>query len=518
MMKSIQRLYFLFFGMLVLASCESQEKMPYSNDGTQKWFEASQKPFYHGVASGDPLKDAVIIWTRVTPEFQHQIEVDYLVAEDESFEKIVAKGHVHTDSTKDYTVKLDVKGLQPGTHYFYKFQALGAVSPVGRTKTLAAEKVKEVKLAVVSCSNFEFGYFNAFGRIADRKNLDAVIHLGDYIYEYAPGGYGDTSIGRIVLPPNEIVSLQDYRTRYATYRLDKDFQLAHQQHPFICIWDDHEITNDSHVSGAENHQPEEEGDYNERKKIARKVYFEWMPVRENEGQEIYRTMAYGDLVDLIMLDGRLAGRTPPVDSLTDPNYGSETQSMLGKEQLAWFKEQLKNSTATWKVVGNQVIFSELDISVLPGRTFNFDAWDGYPVERNGLIEFFEQDSIENVVILTGDSHCSWAFEVPRSGTDYRTTNEAVAIEFGTTSISSSNYDEYTSIDTVKYAEIVYQQLNPHLKYVNLSDHGYMLLTLTGDKAQADWYYVETLKTRDAKEFAGGSMLVRNGTTKLEASN
>ncbi|MEM6724981.1 MAG: alkaline phosphatase D family protein, partial [Bacteroidota bacterium] len=465
-MKPIQALFIFLGGILLLTSCESIEKKPYSNDGTEQWFLTQQKPFYHGVASGDPLQDAVIIWTRITPEYQHHVEVDFMVAEDEEFQNLVAEGHVHTDSTKDYTVKIDVTGLKPGTHYYYKFKAFGAESPVGRTKTLATAGVETVKLGVVSCSNFEYGFFNAFGRIAEREDLDAVLHLGDYIYEYAPGGYGDTTIGRIVLPPHEIVSLQDYRTRYATYRLDQDFQLAHQQHPFICIWDDHEITNDSHVSGAENHQPDEEGDYNERKKIARQVYFEWMPVRENEGQEIYRTLAYGDLVDLIMLDGRLAGRTPQADSISDPNYGSANQSMLGKQQLDWFKNELKNSTATWKVVGNQVIFSELDISILPGRTRNLDAWDGYPVERNSLVEFFEQDSIDNIVILTGDSHCSWAFDVPRSRDDYIQTGASVAVEFGTTSISSSNYDEYTSIDTARIAEIAFQQLNPHLKYVN----------------------------------------------------
>ena len=206
----------------------------------------------------------------------------------------------------------------------------------------AAEETNQLNFAVVSCSNYEWGYFNAYGRIAEEENLSAVIHLGDYIYEYGTTSYGDTTIGRINIPTHEIISLQDYRDRYSLYRLDPDLIAAHKSHPFIVIWDDHEIANNSYVDGAQNHQ-DDEGSYEARKASARKAYYEWLPIRDTPNH--YRDFKFGELADLFMLDERLAGRTKPADSLGDPSLLDENRTLLGQEQFGWLENNLKTSGA-----------------------------------------------------------------------------------------------------------------------------------------------------------------------------
>ncbi|RMF25827.1 MAG: alkaline phosphatase [Bacteroidetes bacterium] len=511
--------YFLFFALLSCwAACSFEPQgPPLPDDGTSRYFQPERAPFYHGVASGDPTSDRVVIWTRVTPTHMHRVRVKWWVARDAEMKQVVRKGTVETDSLRDFTVKVDVDGLEPDTRYFYRFEALGGQSPVGRTRTLPTGDARELKLAVVSCSNFEAGYFNAFARIADRSDLHAVLHLGDYFYEYGPGTYGDTSLGRLHLPPKEILTLQDYRTRYAQYRLDPDFQRAHQMHPFITIWDDHEIANNSFVEGAQNHQPATEGDYQARKAVARQAYFEWLPVRESSGGKLYRKFSAGRLADLLMLDERLEGRSAPADSVSDPRLHDPNRSMLGQAQLQWLLENLRSSTATWKLIGNQVIFSNVDRSkIFPDNPINLDAWDGYPVEQEKIKRFIQENGIRNVVFLTGDTHCSWAFEVPRSLEDYRKDplGSVVALEFGTPSISSSNYDESTPMDTVLLAQDLYRQSNPHLKFINLHDHGYLLLTLTPTDLLAEWYYVDTVKKPSDKEFLGGRVRARAGAGRV----
>jgi len=341
-----RQLLYLFVYILCISSCS----LSYLNDGTEAYFKDIQKPFYHGVASGDPLPDRVIIWTRVTPTRQKSVEVEWTVSTSANMSKPLKKGITQTDSTRDYTVKIDVTGLSPNTTYYYQFTALKGQSTVGRTKTTAASQSQGVKLAFVSCSNYEAGYYNGFARIAEREDLDAVVHLGDYIYEYGPGTYGDENLGttRQHMPRNEIITLSDYRTRYAQYRLDPDFKKVHQMHPFITIWDDHEFTNNVYQSGAQNHQAEE-GNFEKRKAIAKQVYFEWLPVREQNHESIYRTIPFGNLVDLIMLDERVEGRTSPVDSVQQANYQASNRSMLGATQLDWFK--IKSSFLHWILAG-----------------------------------------------------------------------------------------------------------------------------------------------------------------------
>ena len=479
-------------------------------------FQSDLKPFYHGVASGDPLEDAVVIWTRVTPEESvPQIPVDWEISTNESFENVIQSGTFTTDPSRDYTVKIDVSNLDAGFTYFYRFKAFDIYSVTGTTKT-ANTASENLNFAVVSCSNYEWGYFNAYGSLAKRTDLDAVIHLGDYIYEYGLGKYGDTTLGRFNLPAKEIITLEDYRTRYSLYRLDDDLRQAHGAHPFINIWDDHEVANDSYQTGAQNHQ-EDEGPYENRKQAAVQAYYEWLPIRENSKH--YRKFNFGSLAELIMLDERLEGRSKPVESLTDPALQDPERSMLGEEQLSWLQKQLSSSQSQWKVIGNQVIFSYLNWGYEPSFTINLDSWDGYPIEQKRIADYIKSEGLKDIVFITGDTHSSWAFEStvdPFNDYDAETSAGAIAVEFGTTSINSANANERYDTDTVRMHEqtLVDSPLNPHLKYANLRDHGYLLLTLTPEEAIASWYYVASLREKTTKTELGKRLFVKTGETKL----
>ncbi|WP_051632988.1 alkaline phosphatase D family protein [Thermonema rossianum] len=532
-------------------------------------------PFYHGVASGDPLPDKVIIWTRVTPSGTVEadsIEVRWIMALDSACHNIVQSGLAYATASRDFTVKVDVDNLQPATTYYYYFQALGANSVVGRTRTAPSGTVHHLRFAVVSCSNFEAGFFNAYEAIARREDLDAVIHLGDYIYEYGQGTYGAGLETRRHQPAHEILTLADYRTRYSLYRLDPALRKAHQQHPFICVWDDHESANDAYKDGAENHNPGE-GSWEERKRISKQVYYEWMPVREQAEHKLYRVLNYGDLADIFMIDTRLEGREIQINDVTSPELYNSARTLLGEAQKAWLKEGLKKSKAQWKMIGNQVIFSELNLwwAAAPAigtaeqiESSFLDIWDGYPAERKELLHFIEQEKIHNLVWLTGDFHCAFAFDVPLRPAAYTASDSLVsvlkqvpvpasggatydeqsgkgtlAIEFATPSITSANFDEnLTKLtgDSTQGAflakQLEYQinrplpasagplagfNPNPHLKYVDLTRHGYLILDLKSQRVQADWFYVPTVLQPSIEEFFAASYYSDAGTSRLRRS-
>ena len=488
------------FLLLLIAGCQTGKDQTSAQpfiEIVSSLYEEKDQPFYHGVASGDPLDTRVIIWTRITPEHAiPTIEARWEVADNERFEPVLKSGSAKTSAENDYTIKVDVDGLLPNRFYYYRFIALDKTSPVGRTKTLPRGDVDSLKFAVVSCSNWQHGYFNAYERIAE-KSLDAVLHLGDYIYEYGPGNA--KNVDRRHLPEHEIITLADYRTRYSQYHLDAGLKSMRQQHPIITIWDDHEVANDAYVEGAQNHQPEE-GDFLARVAAAKKAYYEWIPIRD--GAKHYRTFSFGNLAEVIMLDERLEGKTRPAEGTSDPIYALEERRMLGEEQLRWFESRLKNTPATWKVVGNQVMFSDLyRASVSPGNPRNMDSWDGYPMEKSRVANAITRHDVKNVIFLTGDTHSSWAFEVvadplrSQPATDY----QPLAVEFGTTSVSSSNSNESMPDDEVKVMEQTYLETNPHLKFVNRRDHGYLVLTLFEQNARADWFFVGTILHPDSDE-------------------
>lgn len=510
----------LLFLIFIISACGVQAPNSSTNnsigiqENTAHLRNEDLAPFYHGVASGDPYQTSVVLWTRITPKKQDsEIKVKWEIAQDSLFKKVVTDGDFITTANRDYTVKVIASELLPNTKYYYRFKGLGSFSTVGTTKTLPVGEEK-IKLAVVSCSNIEFGYFNAYKAIA-KEDVDAVLHLGDYIYEYGSDVYGDKSFFRKNIPDHEIITLQDYRDRYSQYRLDADLQSVHGAHPFINIWDDHEISNNAYVDGAQNHQAEE-GEYKTRKKIAKMVYYEWLPIREDVPH--YRKFDFGTTVDLIMLDERLAGRTQQPDSLNDPRRKSKDHHLLGKEQMDWFLSELKNSTSTWKIIGNQVIFSYSDWGYETFR-HNMDAWDGYPNDQLKVSNAIKENKIQNVVFVTGDTHTAWAFEASQNPFfHYNPENGegAVGIEFGVTSITSANANERMENSKVKSHEssLVNSKFNPHLKYVNMRDHGYLKLTLDQELAKAEFIIVPDISTSNQETKIDTMFHVKSGTTKL----
>ena len=520
----------------------------------------TQVQFLHGVASGDPLQTQVIIWTRVTPtDSSARLEVQWDVAKDADFKNITATGKVLTTAAQDFTVKVDVTGLAEGQVYFYRFKSASTYSTTGQTKTLAAQ-VQSVQFAVCSCSNYPAGYFHVYKEMA-KQDVDVVIHLGDYIYEYGMGGYATeeaVEMGRALADDNslEIIHLDDYRKRYALYRLDPDLQAAHQRHPFIVIWDDHELANDTWEKGAENHQSDTEGDFLERKLAALAAYFEWMPIRPIDDQhiKIYRQFDFGTLVQLTMLDTRIIARNVQLDYA---NYMTATgldiakfqadlinpaRTLMGVEQRNWLLQKLQQSTATWNVLGQQILMSKMfvpaellmslaeitagnpspetlnkittqitellkikarmdagDPTVSPEEKarlavtapYNLDAWDGYFAEREILYGTLAQLK-KKVVVLAGDTHNAWASDL--SSKD----GVLVGVELATSSVSSPGLEKYLSIpmQQLQAFEFAFTSLIEELNYCNLNQRGYLKVRFTAEQVQADWIFVDSIKHKE----------------------
>ena len=520
----------------------------------------TQVQFLHGVASGDPLQTQVIIWTRVTPaDSSARLEVLWEVAKDAGFKHITATGKVLTTAAQDFTVKVNVTGLAAGQVYFYRFKSASTYSITGQTKTLATQ-VQSVQFAVCSCSNYPAGYFHVYKEMA-KQDVDVVIHLGDYIYEYGMGGYATeeaVAMGRTLADDNnaEIIRLDDYRKRYALYRLDPDLQAAHQRHPFIVIWDDHELANDAWEKGAENHQSDTEGDFLERKLAALAAYFEWMPIRPIDDQhiKIYRQFDFGTLVQLTMLDTRIIARNVQLDYA---NYMTATgldiakfqadlinpaRTLMGGEQRNWLLQKLQQSTATWNVLGQQILMSKMfvpaellmslaeitagnpssetlnkittqitellkikarmdagDPTVSPEEKarlavtapYNLDAWDGYFAEREILYGTLAQLK-KKVVVLAGDTHNAWASDL--SSKD----GVLVGVELATSSVSSPGLEKYLSIpmQQLQAFEFAFTSLIEELNYCNLNQRGYLKVRFTAEQVQADWIFVDTIKHKE----------------------
>ncbi len=478
---------------------------------------ALASPFQHGIASGDPLPDAVILWTRLTPQDAGATEMDvaWAVAEDAAMERVVAKGDLRTNKERDFTVKVDARGLAPGRTYYYRFTALGVPSRVGRTKTAPRGPVDRLRFALVSCSSLAHGHFHGYREIAQKGDLDAVVHLGDYIYEYGSSDYGDV---RPYEPANELVTLADYRTRHAQYKRDPDLAAVHRQHPFVVIWDDHEIANDGFKDGAQNHNPPD-GSWTDRKAAAMRAYMEWMPIREQEGGRIYRKLSFGDLADLVLLDTRYHGRTVQArgtvgNAIGPPPSPDPARTLLGDDQAAWMEGELQRSTAQWKLLGQQVMVANLTLDV--GKSIaNLDQWHGYPESRKRFMGFLRDANVKNVVVLTGDIHSSWANELadnPHDATLYDPANgkHAIAVEIVTPGITSPGIPALFLgiLDEAR-------PKNPHIRWVDGSKRGFVLLDVTRERVQAAWYHFEdvTITAPQAPTFAS-AWAVRAGETRL----
>jgi alkaline phosphatase D len=469
------------------------------------------------VASGDPLADRVILWTRVTPSDGRAVDVRWRIASDERLSQVVAQGSVRTSVERDFTVKVDAGGLQAGRPYYFAFEAGGDRSPVGRTRTLPSGPVDRVRLASLCCSNYPAGFFNVYRCVANRDDLDAIVHVGDYIYEFENGRYGDGSgLLRIPEPRREAVTLSDYRIRYATYRSDPDLQEAHRRHPFIAVWDDHELTNDAWLDGAANHNPEQgEGEWRTRRAAAYKAYLEWMPIRETDGAgiQLYRSFRFGTLVDLVMLDTRglrdQQVATTDIARLADPG-----RSILGRGQEQWLFDEMRASQRAgtgWRVLGQQVMFSRV---AQPGRgALISDTWEGYQAARDRVFDFLAAERVRDVAILSGDLHSSWAFDVPRHPWDGydRAGPGSLAVELLAPAVSSPPL--FTSPE-MRDRSVLLRALLPHLKFLEGESRGYVLLDITPSQLRGEWYFVPTVLERSPAEKRAAAFVCERGSAHL----
>ena len=499
--------------------------------------------FTHNVASGDPLSDRVILWTRVIPENPNTtLNVRWQVAQDRAFMRVVAAGEAQSLADRDYIVKVDATGLLPGTAYFYRFSSLGVNSETGQTKTLPVGQVASFRMGVASCSNYPQGFFNAYRHMAD-TDLDVVLHLGDYIYEYPEAGYANdyarNVLKRNVVPKHEVLALEDYRMRYGLYRTDPDLQAVHQRHPFICVWDDHELANNTWQDGAENHN-DGEGDFYQRMRAARQAYDEWMPIRTHASGDqgpIYRRFAVGNLADLIMLDTRLEGRDRGFEYAKDMVYLPQTnadeprkpdvaafraklqdptRTLLGAKQEAWLSDSVARSTsrgATWQVLGQQILMGNVGIPKLSqsaladsgmseqrkkytafmqalgaqGLPLNLDAWDGYPACRDRIAKMLAEAKA-NTVALAGDTHNAWAFDLNDS------EQRSIGVEVGTPGISSPGMENYLPVPGEELVQAL-KDASPGLVDVDTSRRGWSEITLTPQAMRNRWHFVSTVLDR-----------------------
>ncbi|MFJ7177762.1 alkaline phosphatase D family protein [Streptomyces massasporeus] len=504
---------------------------------------ADQAPaFLHGVASGDPLPDGILLWTRVTPVPEAipgsgagpDTEVSWVVARDKAFTTVVAKGSTTATAASDHTVKADIRGLQPATDYWFRFSAGGTDSPAARTRTAPAADaaVPGLRFGVVSCANWEAGYFSPYRHLAARGDLDAWLHLGDYIYEYGTGEYGTR--GKVVrphAPAHEIVTLADYRVRHARYKTDPDLQALHATAPVVAIWDDHEFANDAWSGGAENHTEGAEGAWSARQAAAKQAYFEWMPVRTAIAGTTYRRLRFGKLADLSLLDLR-SFRSQQV-KVGNGEVDDPDRTLTGRAQLDWLKAGLKSSDTTWRLVGNSVMISPFAVGSLSanllkplakllglpqeGLALNTDQWDGYTDDRREILAHLRTNAIRNTVFLTGDIHMAWANDVPVDAGTYPLSPSA-ATEFVVTSVTSDNLDDIVKVPqgTVSaVASPVIRAANRHVHWVDTDRHGYGVLDITAERAQMDFYVISDRAKRDATAKWSRSYRTRSGTQKVE---
>ncbi|KAK7897755.1 hypothetical protein LTR67_004385 [Exophiala xenobiotica] len=541
-------------------------------------FAAGSLNFTHGVASGDPYPNSVILWTRCSPTFDDvtnnsttsgfvplynpvpiyndtdeakpvstsPVCLNWKIASDNKLSSVVDSGTVYTSSDVDYTVKVEATKLSPFTQYWYQFTVCNSnqTSMVGRTKTTPApdDNVSGISLAIYSCTNFPFGFFNAYGNPVRKDSVDYVIHLGDYIYEYKNGDYGwGQSIGRVPLPDREIYTLYDYRKRYATYRTDLDLLASHQNFPWIPVWDDHEVADNTYRDGSSELNNTEASfvqdggvSVDQRKMNAVRAYFEWIPLRQVEmGDDlrIWRNFQIGNLVDLIMLDTRQYDR-----SITDLYWNTHYvhqisndagRSMMGSRQENWFYSSLidsKNRGAKWRVIGSQTVFSRINESLAYGNVdpLDYDAWDGYQANRNRTYQTLYNNNITNNIMISGDSHANWVSDLvwlDHSPYDPSTGAGSIGVEFAGTAVSSPS----PAGQNISLAGSVQDSqwlvgANRELQWSELYYRGYYELHITQQQVQARYFGMPTIVNRNPGEISLANFTVLSGENKLHRFN
>jgi alkaline phosphatase D len=506
---------------------------------------AAARGFTHGVASGEPRQRSVMLWTRYATGGR----IHWQVSPTADFRRIVAEGDATAEAEHDYCVKPVITGLKPDRHYHYRFRdGRGAVSATGRTRTLPEGRTSRFTLGIFSCANLAFGFFNAYAHAAARRDLDLLVHLGDYYYEYARGKYpapGEAVAGRDH-PVGEAVALADYRLRHAAYRADPDLQRLHASAPMVMMWDDHETANDSWSGGAENHDPAKEGPWVTRKYAALRAYREWLPVSD----DVWESYEIGDLATLFRPETRLTARSRPLEFVEALRRGEDLKaslmrfrdgpwrdpkrSMMGSGQEALLAGGLKRSAGQgtrWQLLAQQTVMGSWalpvearawlradapkavkDVTAIGaaaaevGLPLNLDAWDGYPAARDRLLRS-ALDADANLVVLSGDSHNGWAFDLDLAGTP-------AGAEFAGSSVTSPGLEAYTP--GVAPAEVVraIRARNPALKWADVQRRGYMALTLTRERATGEWLSLDTVRTRSTRLAARHAMSVARGANRF----
>ena len=541
--------------------------------------------FNYGVASGDPLTDRVILWTHAKYSgFADSVVLTYQVATDASFSTIVSTGSVTASESTGYTAKVDATGLTAGSEYYFRFVKDQWISPVGFTRTLPASSATSVKFAVFSCTLYSAGYFNAYDH-ATKSGAQYAVHLGDYIYEYGsdPAKFGNSeavTLGRVTAPANDIVSLEDYRTRYALYRTDPNLKALHAAMPWITVWDDHEFTNNAWVDGAENHNSTTQGPWSARKAIAARVYHEWMPIRTQDTAnllKIYRRFDFGNIFSLHMVDTRIEGRDKQYDAYGDADGGitryvtalttrsDATHRMMSTTQQAWLTNGMAASTATWQIMGNQDIMARmwfpasvlqaqatatvspttanlqavttaisnfltakgtkavggqgaltptqvalLDKTTNPRLPYNLDSWDGYPLQRETILQTIKAQG-KKFITISGDSHNGWFTNLTTL------TDEKVGVEFAGSSVTSPGFESAglgglaSSLDGTAVVPGGFGMglgLVDDLNYVDTIRRGYLLMTATATSVKGEYVYVDNIKTTTYTASIGKTITVK----------
>ena len=541
--------------------------------------------FNYGVASGDPLTDRVILWTHAKyAGFADSVLLTYQVATDASFSTIVSTGSVTASESTSFTAKVDATGLTAGSEYYFRFVRDQWISPVGFTRTLPASSATSVKFAVFSCTLYSAGYFNAYDH-ATKSGAQYAVHLGDYIYEYGsdPAKFGNSeavTLGRVTAPANDIVSLEDYRTRYALYRTDPNLKALHAAMPWITVWDDHEFTNNAWVDGAENHNSTTQGPWSARKAIAARVYHEWMPIRTQDTAnllKIYRRFDFGNIFSLHMVDTRIEGRDKQYDAYGDADGGitryvtalttrsDATHRMMSTTQQAWLTNGMAASTATWQIMGNQDIMARmwfpasvlqaqatatvspttanlqavttaisnfltakgtkavggqgaltptqvalLDKTTNPRLPYNLDSWDGYPLQRETILQTIKAQG-KKFITISGDSHNGWFTNLTTL------TDEKVGVEFAGSSVTSPGFESAglgglaSSLDGTAVVPGGFGMglgLVDDLNYVDTIRRGYLLMTATATSVKGEYVYVDNIKTTTYVASVGKTITVK----------
>ncbi|MET0577388.1 MAG: alkaline phosphatase D family protein [Ilumatobacteraceae bacterium] len=463
--------------------------------------------FTHAVASFEPSASSVLLWTRLG---EATSSVTWVVALDPHLDVVVARGTSAADAASDFTVVVEVGDLEAATSYWYRFSAGGVHSPVGRTRTLPLGPVDRFRLGTVCCAHFAEAPLGVYRALAERE-VDLVLHLGDYIYEEA-GPHGP----RRHEPSHEAVTLDDYRRRLAQVRADPDAQALHLRHPMVAIWDDHDFCDNAWSGGAKRHDPSEHGPWSDRVASAARARQEWLPVRRRDNArplETWRSAAIGDLAELILLDTRLVGRDRQAGDdgaklLDDPH-----RSLLGDEQRSWLAEGLADTSRTWAIVASGVVVNELELhwprplrwmsglapsgyAILDGRVMHDDQWDGYPAERNWLIRRMREraDAGGRTVLLSGDVHSSWAFAGPIDALD----RQAVAVEFTTPAVSSAAMGRARYPGLWRLLDREADRMN-HVAWCDVTNRGYAIVEITPRHVSSHWWFVHPYDEDPATE-------------------